>query len=110
MFEVEGFYELVKDESWLERATILAYESGSVLEQAKYLSWAQEGNLPEKDVLLIRGKLKSNLMDVLAQAWVLCKLTGEDPDEWLALGCEKAISAITKRREGGLHEHVETKW
>ncbi len=110
MNEVDKFYELVKDESWLERAVILAYESGDVLQQAKYLSWAQEGQLSEKDILVIRGKLKANLMDVLAQAWTLCRLTGEDPEEWLALGCEKANGAITKRRTGRLHEHVEHKW
>ena len=110
MYEVDDFYELVKDEPWLERATILAYEAGDVLQQAKYLSWAEEGKLEEDDIRVIKGKLKANLMDVLAQAWTLCRLTGEDPDEWLALGCEKAVSTITKRRTGKLNEHLEHKW
>ena len=111
MFEpINKYYELVKNEPWLERAEILAYEAGDVLEQAKYLSWADEGKLPENEKQVLRGRLKSNLMDALAQAWTLCRLTGEDPNEWLALGCEKAFIATTKRKEGTLHEHTEHKW
>jgi len=110
MNEVEEFYELVKDEPWLEKATIMSYEAGGVLEQAKYLAWADEGKLPADDIRVLRGKLKSNLMDVMIQAWALCLQTGEDPEEWLALGAEKAISAYKKRKEGKLHDHVEHKW
>ncbi|MDD5703501.1 MAG: hypothetical protein PHU23_15810 [Dehalococcoidales bacterium] len=107
---VERFCLLVQEEEPLEKATILAYEAGNVLEQAKYLSWAEEGCLPESDILVIRGKLKSNLMDVMLQAWALCQQVGEDPKEWIELGGEKAIEALSKRRAGNLHSHVEGKW
>jgi hypothetical protein len=107
---VEQLYERLKNEPILENCAVLSYESGAVLEQAMYYEWAKRHDLPMDDIKVIIGKLKSELMDVMAQAWVICLKVGEDPDKWLDLGCEKAVDAIDKKLSGKLNEHIEGKW
>lgn len=111
MSKQDELFELLKDEPLPENAAVLAYESGNVLEQAMYLLWAdRHGGCDQKDVAIIKAKMKAELMDVMAQASVLCRKLGEDPTDWLEMGCEKAVEAITKKRDGKLASHIEGKW
>lgn len=105
--------KLLEDEPEHEHAAVLSYEAGGVLEDAMYMHWAKQN--PDKNIdvsqwLVMKGKLKSNLMDVLAQAWTLALKLGCTPENMLLEGCEKAIEAINQKKSGNLSKHMEEKW
>ncbi len=110
MSNIDKLHNMIKDELLSEHAAVLSYESGAVLEQSMYLVWAERHGLGAKDIAVIRGKMKAELMDVMAQAWTLCLKLGENPEEWLDMGCEKAVEAINKKLNGNLSGHIEGKW
>lgn len=98
--------KLLAEEPMHEHAAVLCYEAGAVLEHSKYHDWATE----EKDQQVAKGRMISELQDVLAQAWTLAINQGLNPEDLLYDGCCKAVDAIEQREAGQLGKRMQEKW
>lgn len=72
-----------------ETTAVLSYEVGRMQEQAMYMFWKPD------DMVCRRGFYKSELMDAIAQCYLICGGLNISFNEMLELGLEKAIERWT---------------
>ncbi|MET0039299.1 hypothetical protein [Dehalococcoides mccartyi] len=93
MTEAEFFAALTKykghPEPLHETTAVLSYEVGRMMEQAMYMHWKPE------DLVCRRGFFKSELMDAIAQCYLICGSLNISFSEMLELGIEKAMERWT---------------
>jgi hypothetical protein len=76
-----------------ETTAVLSYEVGRMMEQAMYMKWRPD------DLVCRRGFYKSELMDAIAQCYLICGGLGISFEEMLDLGVEKALERWTGKEK-----------
>lgn len=80
-----------------ETVSVLSYEVGRLMEQVMYMSWAKRLHNDDKASVMHLGFAKSEIIDVIAMAVLICEKLGMDFDEAKELGIEKAMERFTRK-------------
>lgn len=87
-------YKLGREEPLNETVAVLSYEVGRMMEQAMFAKWALEHRDVEAHKAHI-GFLKSELMDAIAQCFLICEAVDVNFEVMKDMGIEKAMERFT---------------